>query len=444
MMSADPPPVEPQPVESGTEVSERDKAAALELVLASRTLARSELLRHFLRYVGEMALSGRTDQITEHLIGVRALGRPESFSPGEDSSVRNRARSLRLKLEEFYRDERPDLEIRIEIPVGNYCPSFRRIPSSQPPQPALVANASAASPLPAPRISRAVLMAAFAAGVLATCAVVWLAPDGTAPDPLLARFWGPLIRKDADVTVTIASPPQLFVRSFPKDAPPKRTLYNMPPELYSWYTSGRQLPDTVELGIQPTHNSPLWGDAAAAVMTGGFLARMGVQVHIRPERIIAFPAFRGRNCVVLGTPEYSPAAQKLLERGNFTIAYSREAADYVIMNRKPAGKEPPYYAPHRNEGRQIVEVYALITVLPSDGSPGGQHRTMVLSGLNSAGTEAAAEYITSPPYLQDLERRLRQEGLNTSPPAYQVLIKSTTDDTLPLTVSYVTHRVLAQ
>jgi len=422
------------------EISEQEKAASVALALASRTLARSELLRNFLRYVSEMALSGRIDQITEHLIGVRALGRPERFSPGEDSSVRNRARGLRLKLEEFYREERPDLEIRIEIPAGSYCPAFRRVRSTDPVQPA-PPDPVMASPVAARRRTGVLILAGFAAGVLATGALVWLARDAPARDPVLDRFWGPLLQKDTDVTITVASPPQLFVRSFPKDAPPRRRLFDMPRELYSWYSSGKALPATVELGIQPTHNSPLWGDSCAAVVTAGFLARAGVPVHLRPERIVAFPAFRGRNCVVLGTPEYSPAAQKFLERGNFTLEYSRDAADYVVVNRKPAGQEPAYYAPRRNAEQQIVEVYAVITVLPSDGSPDGRHRTIVISGLNSAGTEAAAEYITSPPYLVDLEHRLGRSSLHPGPGAYQVVIKSTTDDTLPLTISYVTHRV---
>ena len=435
---------EPRPPELPPEISAQEKAKAVELVLASRTLARSELLRNFLRYICEMALSGRPDQITEQLIGVRALGRRADFSTGEDSSVRNRARGLRAKLEEFYRDERPDLDVRIEIPVGTYCPSFCRIQPHQSAQPSVESGG-----LPVPRRSARTkaLLAGFALGVLVTGVAAsfawkWAPSQKNVYDALLVDFWGPLIRPNADVTISVASPPQLFVRSFPKEAPPRRKLLSMPPELYSWYASGNKLPDSMELGILPTHNSPLWGDAAGATIIGGFLGRAGVSVQVRPERIIPFPAFRGRNCVVLGTPEYSLAAKKFLERGNFTIEYSQEAADYVIVNRRPLGQEPAYYAPRRASEQQIVDVYALVTVLPSDGSPHNQHRTIVLSGLNSAGTEAAAEYVTSTPYLAHLQQQFRRNGLESNPPGYQVVIKATTDATLPLNISHVTYRVL--
>jgi hypothetical protein len=42
-----------------------------------------------------MESSGRAGELTEYLIGVKALGRPPDYSPLEDSSVRTRAYELR-------------------------------------------------------------------------------------------------------------------------------------------------------------------------------------------------------------------------------------------------------------------------------------------------------------------------------------------------------------
>ena len=84
--------------------------AALQAVLASRSFDRSDQLKRFLRYVCDMELAGKADELTEYLIGVEALGRPESFSPNEDSIVRNRAYAVRRKLEEYYREEAPGAE----------------------------------------------------------------------------------------------------------------------------------------------------------------------------------------------------------------------------------------------------------------------------------------------------------------------------------------------
>ena len=51
-------------------VSGDEKSRALEEVLKSRTLARSEQLQGFLRYICEMELAGRGDEISEYSIAL--------------------------------------------------------------------------------------------------------------------------------------------------------------------------------------------------------------------------------------------------------------------------------------------------------------------------------------------------------------------------------------
>jgi hypothetical protein len=62
-------------------VSEEEKRAALAAVLASESFARSEQLRAFLAFVCEMEIAGRAAELTEYLIGVKALGRPSDYTP---------------------------------------------------------------------------------------------------------------------------------------------------------------------------------------------------------------------------------------------------------------------------------------------------------------------------------------------------------------------------
>lgn len=100
------------------------KCKALDEALRSRTLARSEQLKSFLRYVCEAEMEGRADQMTEYVIGVEVLGRPDGYSPAEDSSVRTRAYELRHKLEKLYALEAPDAAVRIVLPKGSYSPQF--------------------------------------------------------------------------------------------------------------------------------------------------------------------------------------------------------------------------------------------------------------------------------------------------------------------------------
>jgi hypothetical protein len=89
-----------------------------------------------------------------------------------------------------------------------------------------------------------------------------------------------------------------------------------------------------------------------------------------------------------------------------------------------------------------VQVFGLITVLPSESSTHQQNRTVVFSGINSAGTQAAAEFFTSPEHLLELKKQLKKDGHDTFPPAYQVVVRSETDDNILLSFHYETYRTI--
>src|SRR5580700_2760632 len=105
-----------------------EKREALKLVCHSQTFARSDTLKNLLRFVCEAEIEGRQDDLKEYVIGIEALGRPQGYSPSEDSSVRSRAYELRRKLEKFYSTEATSASLRIEIPKGSYIPRFIRTP----------------------------------------------------------------------------------------------------------------------------------------------------------------------------------------------------------------------------------------------------------------------------------------------------------------------------
>jgi hypothetical protein len=104
----------------------QEKREALEEVLQSVAFFRAEQLRSFLRYICEMELAGRGDELCESLIGVEAFGRPQGYSPTEDASVRRRAGDLREKLQEVYAGELIGSKVRIELPKGKFVPRFVR------------------------------------------------------------------------------------------------------------------------------------------------------------------------------------------------------------------------------------------------------------------------------------------------------------------------------
>jgi hypothetical protein len=100
-------------------------------IAASRSFEKSSFLINFLLYVCEQELCGKGKELNEQQIGVKALGRPATYNPGEDNIVRNYARLLRKRLEEYFKTEGKDEHLRIDIPRGHYNPVFYSIESVQ-------------------------------------------------------------------------------------------------------------------------------------------------------------------------------------------------------------------------------------------------------------------------------------------------------------------------
>lgn len=118
-------------VAEATQLRDESYAGSLEWqavlrITNSHGFAKSALLSNFLRYVCEKKLQGRVSEITEQQIGTQAFGRPAAYNPGDDNIVRNYARILRQRLDDFYAEEGRDETLRIVIPRGSYVPQFEQ------------------------------------------------------------------------------------------------------------------------------------------------------------------------------------------------------------------------------------------------------------------------------------------------------------------------------
>ncbi len=98
--------------------------AEVEALLQSGAFSRAPNLVKILRYSCDRYFEGQGDQIKEYNVAVEALGRPPDFDQKKDSIVRVEAHKLRKRLKEFYDSEGAAHAIRIEIPNGQYAPTF--------------------------------------------------------------------------------------------------------------------------------------------------------------------------------------------------------------------------------------------------------------------------------------------------------------------------------
>ncbi len=457
-----------------TPVTHAQKQTALEAVLASQAFARTQQLKDFLRYVCHEELAGRGDALTEYQIGIEALGRRKDFSPLEDTIVRNRAYALRQRLDEYLPRRRPDRSrahrSASRVLLSAVCHSRRTASSRRKGRhhgahrahgigagsgAGRRRSAMAVEPAARRRFAASpwgIALASGIAGLVLGGLIAWSLTKGdvltatSAPGASIGaafdRYWGPLMHRDANAVVAVVAPAHAMLR--PVEGPPPTRMWPPVPELERWFRETSRLPvsERARVHLYPYWNAPLWGDAVAASRVIGMLARAGSSYEMQPERVMTLHALRGRNTVLVGNPEFSAIIAHFLNAATYTIRYDPSQRDWGIVPTAADAKGQRLFSGSGSGSGTEYSVYGLITVLPSEGTEGAEARTVILSGLGSAGTQAAAEFFTSEQSLAILDGHLKISGTAPAPRAYQVIVGSTSQSGLPLTVRYYSHHIL--
>ncbi|MEI9974111.1 MAG: hypothetical protein WDO73_19900 [Ignavibacteriota bacterium] len=110
---------------------------ALQQALASQTFRRSERMCRFLTHAVEATLANETSRLKEVCIGIEVFGRLPGYNPKLDPVVRNEARRLRSKLEQYYGAEGAAETLRITIPRGAYIAKFAMVEIVETPETAV-------------------------------------------------------------------------------------------------------------------------------------------------------------------------------------------------------------------------------------------------------------------------------------------------------------------
>src|ERR1035437_4071126 len=119
----------------------------LQRVLESESFRNSDRLRRLLSYVAERSLSHTADDLKEYVIGVDVFGKPPSYDPQKDASVRVQISRLRQKIDEYYTGEGSGDPYRLLLPKGHFTIRFEPRQSE--------ATGSKPAPVVAARFSRA-------------------------------------------------------------------------------------------------------------------------------------------------------------------------------------------------------------------------------------------------------------------------------------------------
>jgi hypothetical protein len=345
----------------------------LSRVLACHEFRTSKRSQDFLRYVVENTLQGHGDMLKERTIGIEVFGRPTSYDPGDDATVRVKAGEVRKRLGIYYSDLGSHNAVRIELPSGTYVPEFHlvNVPAPAPAE----ALPGSAQIVPAPIPPSAPMLTprrtALAVAVVAAAAlVVWLAMR--TPSTPLDEFWSPVLNGSTPLQLCASYVPVYGVDIDPSITPPAG------------------VGDFTLLSDQFVGG----GDLIATSRLVAMLTRLHRAYRVKVGNDVSFTDLRSGPAILVG---FSYTKWKQI---------SNQMRFFVDGYRRPAGitddgKPTEWVLPALPRDRHTTEDYAIVSrVFHPD-----THAMLVeIAGITQYGTDAAADLITTPDLMAEALR----------------------------------------
>lgn len=361
--------------EHSAQISEDAVRDELNRVLASHEFRASKRSQDFLRYVVEHTLSGRPDALKERTIGIEVFGRPTSYDPSDDATVRVKAGEVRKRLSLYYASVGHHDSIRIELPGGTYVPEFRHIdvPVEPPRQEAAIATLhEPLRPPPKARRSRRGLLLASMPILIAAIAAGYFLYQTRPAASSVDEFWWPVLRGSSPVSLCASYVPVYNLDRDPSVKTPVRAAdFTL---LTDQFVGG--------------------GDLVAVSRLSSMLTRLNRPFRVRIGSEISFRDLRSAPAILVG------------------FAYTRwkeissEMRYFIDGSRRPVvitdnGTPTKWALPDLPADRHTTEDYAIVSrVFHPD-----THAMLVeVAGITQYGTDAAADMVTNPDLLAEALR----------------------------------------
>lgn len=385
----------------------------------SGSLGRSRLLSRFVLFIVDRHIRGRNHEMTEQQIGILVFDRAEGYDSNEDNIVRSYARNLRRRIETYYSEEGQHEPLLLDIPRGGYVPVFtpRQIAMeqqvSEPESHSLVLESSAVAELQddapppsdgAPLVTSEVpwrkksIWVGLLAACIACCTLLFAFFSKSSDETISKNFWRQIFSKDHDTFVVPSDDGLVIMQS----------LVNRPVPLAAYISSTFR--SDAEAKTDP--NSPellkLGRKRFTSVVDLEFASRLA-EFHaivptshmvIRYARDLRMDDLRTGNAILIGSIESNPWIQLFTSQMNFQQRVSTDPAiPSGLINTHPLPGERAIYGtlgkPH---------TYGLIVFLPNLTSTGN---VLIVGGLNTAGTQAATTFVTTPSLMAPVLERAK-------------------------------------
>lgn len=424
----------------------KDYAAHL---LNSERFRKAPVLRHLLEYLLSKVADSRTEEIKESVVAVEVFGRSLAFDGRSDNIVRVQAHRLRKLLDAYYEAEGSHDAFRVSIPKGGYVPLIEC-------RPHLVAGAHAGPAeadgqrIPAvedspddvrpaterpPSSRRWLILAvalAFVLGAGATLVVApWAgasfgAPRMDAADDLrqkpLAALWGQLLSPNARVVLSFTNPVFLWTQSGgtqvymtyrgPISAPIGTQMTISPDDPF--------VDQEIVRGRGPFYFSDSWtgtGELFAAHRLTELFTLAGKRLEVVRSRSLTYNDLHEASVIFLGSTWANELQEKFDADDTPLVCYGRQR----IVNRQPRPGEAAEFVPvYDPKTRELLSSYVLFSVLPGL-KPGT--KILASAGIQTYGTGAGIEFLTSPGGMWELLRRFDPGRKERLPDYFQAVIR---------------------
>ena len=397
-------------------------------IAASGTLGRSRLLADFLIFIVDRHIRDRVDEITEQQIGVLVFGRAEGYDSNEDNIVRSYARNLRKRLDEYFATEGKDESLLLEIPRGGYSPSFsvRKLDSSPQtgnlfgPEPgssllldeststarevpsSVSADSVSWKDRPAHRASWTILLLGIGFVLGLGCSFVLPRPAlrhaVASPSVALShKLWMQLFSSNHDTFIVPSDDGLIIMQSLIERPVPLTSYVN------GTYRTNLKRGDV--LGVAEILK--LGKRRYTSVVDLDLVSRLSQLDDVVPERTIVRYArdlrlddLRTGSAILIGSSEANPWIELFQPKLNFqfTINPGNEKPSGIVNLHPKAGENAIYST------STVNHTYGLIAYLPNLSSSG---HVLIVAGLNTAGTEAAAKFLLTPSLMMEPLKRAR-------------------------------------
>jgi len=378
----------------------------LQQVIASPYFCNSKRYPALLQYIVENTLAGKSDHLKERTLGIEVFDRPSTYDTNAEAVVRFTAGEVRKRLLLYYHERGRNSGIRISLPVGSYIPEFLQgheesddlanyagspashlrdanvfvdtnrearqlppitlVPGSRTSPSALPGEAG---PIPSGGRNRTSVKALLWLALAGVLMIGFLAGSGwrsrsTYTPTAVDDFWMPVLHEQSTVRICVGG--VIFKKN----------------NFSGVITAGKDI-DYPFVSMQT---------ASAIAQVSSTLARADVTTQLLSSPSTPLTDLREHPVVLLGAYN-NQWAMRLLQSQRFQ--FTPEPVQSIIDQMRPDA----HWSRDKTLPYSSADDYALVARF-RDATTGSW--VVVLAGLGRNGTEAAAQFATSPHYMQML------------------------------------------